>query len=348
MWTPQRFDLLLEFCGEVEDEDQSLVERAGQRAARFEGYSANRAADASAAHDAVKSITKHIPFGQPILIGHHSERRARADAKRIDNGMRKAVNMWETSKYWERRAAAAIRAAKYKDRPEVRARRIKKLGADMRKHERGKKDAELQVDLWSNEHLTQEQAEAIAGGLRYSYNFYCELRDKKITLEEAKERCVRSGNGSIRHHDRWIEHYKNRIAYETAMLDEQCASDLLKPKPKPKHPPICNYDGEVTLKGMYGNPPQTLKMHHMTKAEYAAICSDYRGCRYAADGSHRVRIAWVRSKDGRGGSYELVFLTDSKVHYIPAATGRPVPCRMIAAQGGGLSPPPDGAMTHPT
>ena len=39
MWTPPRFDLLVEFCGEVEDEDISLVERAEQRADRFEGYS---------------------------------------------------------------------------------------------------------------------------------------------------------------------------------------------------------------------------------------------------------------------------------------------------------------------
>lgn len=56
-----------------------------------------------------------------------SERRARKDAERIENGMRKAVRMWETADYWKSRAAGAIRHAKYKERPDVRARRIKTI-----------------------------------------------------------------------------------------------------------------------------------------------------------------------------------------------------------------------------
>ena len=91
MWTPAREDLLLELCGEIGDEDTSLVERAEERAERFEEYSEHRAEDADRAHNAVKSITDFIPMGQPILVGHHSERRARKDAERIENGMRKAV-----------------------------------------------------------------------------------------------------------------------------------------------------------------------------------------------------------------------------------------------------------------
>ncbi len=47
--------------------------------------------------------------------------------------MRKAVKLWETSKYWTDRAAGAIRHAKYKELPAVRARRIKGLEADQRK-----------------------------------------------------------------------------------------------------------------------------------------------------------------------------------------------------------------------
>jgi hypothetical protein len=39
MWTPAREDLLIELCGEIGDEDTSLVERAKERAERFEGYS---------------------------------------------------------------------------------------------------------------------------------------------------------------------------------------------------------------------------------------------------------------------------------------------------------------------
>jgi hypothetical protein len=32
-----------------------------------------------------------IPFGQPILVGHHSEGRARRDQGRIESGMRAGV-----------------------------------------------------------------------------------------------------------------------------------------------------------------------------------------------------------------------------------------------------------------
>src|ERR1041384_6450701 len=42
-WTPSREDLLLELCGEIDDEDTSLVDRAEQRAERFEDYSDKRA-----------------------------------------------------------------------------------------------------------------------------------------------------------------------------------------------------------------------------------------------------------------------------------------------------------------
>jgi len=133
IWTPQREDLLLKLCGEIGDEDKSLVKRAEERAERFENYSESRAKDAEQARKQVDAIVEHIPFGQPILVGHHSERHARKDAARIDTGMRKSIKMWDTSKYWAARAEAAILDAKYKERPDVRARRIKKLEAEQRK-----------------------------------------------------------------------------------------------------------------------------------------------------------------------------------------------------------------------
>jgi hypothetical protein len=43
MWTPHREDLLLEMCGEIDDEDRTLVERAEERSERFSEYSDKRA-----------------------------------------------------------------------------------------------------------------------------------------------------------------------------------------------------------------------------------------------------------------------------------------------------------------
>jgi len=147
-WTPSRADLLIDFCGVVDDEDTSLVDRAEERAERFEEYQAKRAADAVSARNAVAAIAGNIPLGQPILVGHHSERHARRDAQRIENGMRRAVQMWDTSEYWKSRAAGAIRHAKYKELPAVRARRIKIIEADRRRAVRNLEQCEQLSALW--------------------------------------------------------------------------------------------------------------------------------------------------------------------------------------------------------
>ena len=162
MWTPQREDLLMTLCGEIGDEDTSLVQRAEERAERFEDYGESRSKDAERAQSAVNGITANIPFGQPILVGHHSERHARKDAARIDSGIRKAIKMWETAEYWKQRAAGALSHAKYKERADVRHRRIKAIESAKRKETKNITDAETFLTLWSKDGLTPAQALSIA------------------------------------------------------------------------------------------------------------------------------------------------------------------------------------------
>jgi protein-L-isoaspartate O-methyltransferase len=230
MWTPGREDLLLDLAGEIGDEDTSLTERAEQRANRFEQYSENRLGDANGARAAVAAIADGIPLGQPILVGHHSERHARKDAERIENGMRRAVRMWETSKYWTSRAAGAIRAAKYKERPGVRARRIKGLEADARKQERAKAHAQRFVGIWTKRGLTLEEARTIANHdwinlpptpeKPYGTTLYSALADNVLTAEQAREVAVRAHQAVIATCDRWLAHIGNRLEYERAMVAE--------------------------------------------------------------------------------------------------------------------------------
>src|SRR5215467_2410312 len=66
MWTPQREDLALELCGAIDDEDTSLVERAEDRADRFDDYREKRLEEAHAAREAVSRIADNIPLGQPV------------------------------------------------------------------------------------------------------------------------------------------------------------------------------------------------------------------------------------------------------------------------------------------
>jgi hypothetical protein len=239
-WTPAREDFLLELCGEISDEDKSLVERAEERADRFEDYSIKRAREADRAHADVKSTADNIPFGQPILVGHHSERRARKDAKKIENGMRRAVSLFEASEYWTQRAAGAVRNAKYKERADVRYRRMKGIEADKRKTAKSLALAEKFIAAWRADGLTRERALQIANYDHISKCFtlaeyprnppasqyegymglYSALTDGIINAEQAREIALRVHARSIAGWKRWIAHFDNRIAYERAMLDE--------------------------------------------------------------------------------------------------------------------------------
>ena len=236
MWTPGREDLLLELCGEIDDEDTNLVDRAEERSERFTDYSASRTEDADRAQKAVAAIADGIPFGQPILIGHHSKRRHRKDIERIDNGMRRAVKMWDTAKYWTDRADAAVRHAKYKERPDVRARRIKTLEADKRKQERRIAESQKFLKMWQREGLTRNLALAISNQDHITVYYTKEKYpastyegantlwgglDKGIINEqEAAVIAIRVHERSIAFVQRWLTHYENRIAYERAMLAE--------------------------------------------------------------------------------------------------------------------------------
>lgn len=66
-------------------------ERLEARLERRTEWAAKAQVRSSAAAERVSAIADQIPLGQPILVGHHSERHARRDAERIHSGMRKSV-----------------------------------------------------------------------------------------------------------------------------------------------------------------------------------------------------------------------------------------------------------------
>jgi protein-L-isoaspartate O-methyltransferase len=246
MWTPYREDLARELFGQIDDEDTSLTDRAEAKAERLENLSERKLEQAHQARAAVDRIADGIPFGQPILVGHHSEKRARKDAERIQNGMRKAIDCWKAAGYWTDRANSAIRHAKFKERPDVRARRIKTIEAEYRKVDRALIEGRRQLKAWDFEPLTWAYVKRLTNDYRMggSYCFplseyprpegaskyegamglWSALGDSPevgiITPEQARELGRRSARGQVATAERWIEHLENRLAYERAMLDE--------------------------------------------------------------------------------------------------------------------------------
>lgn len=66
-------------------------ERRERRMQRRLDWAASRDRKSAAGFARARAIADHIPLGQPILVGHHSERRHRRDLERIDSGMSAGV-----------------------------------------------------------------------------------------------------------------------------------------------------------------------------------------------------------------------------------------------------------------
>lgn len=112
------------------------LERAEDRAERF-GDRADRAVrNSDARHKAAMGALEGIEPGQPILVGHHSERGHRRAIERSDNHMRAAIDEGKKAGYWSDRAEAAEKYEKRRYDPDRTRRRLEKLGAELRQQER--------------------------------------------------------------------------------------------------------------------------------------------------------------------------------------------------------------------
>ena len=107
-------------------------ERREARAERLRGWATKREAKSAAGFDKAHRIADMIPFGQPILVGHHSEGRARRDRDRIDAGMRAGVENGRKAEEMSSRAAnieSATDHAIYSDDTDATERLQKRIAA---------------------------------------------------------------------------------------------------------------------------------------------------------------------------------------------------------------------------
>ena len=110
-WSPEREDAILHYVEEIGfivDDDSGLA----YRLERFGRYAGNAQARAAGEQARIDSISEGIPPGQPIMVGHHSEQKARRVQKQLDGAMRRMT--WEQDKadYWGWRQERASRHRK--------------------------------------------------------------------------------------------------------------------------------------------------------------------------------------------------------------------------------------------
>lgn len=241
-WSPAREDLCLALAGDIEPEQTTLLERAEAKAERLDALAVKRAGESNSFYDAAQRLSRRFEGGQPILVGHHSERKARKDQQRMHNAMDKSVQADKAAMYWGVRAEGVEKHANRKNNPGVRARRIETLLKDLRSFQRdfdhanfclillgrivdqkGSENFADQVRYWVGQHLKSGRVAP-----RHTYD----LLDKgEISPDEALCQCIeyheKEAQNPVRL--RWIEHTLNRLGYERAELG-----------------PVPRFEGELT------------------------------------------------------------------------------------------------------
>lgn len=82
-------------------------ERRERRADRLHERAAKARAESEAAYGRSSQIADRIPMGQPVLVGHHSEKRHRRDLDKIDSAMRRSVEKQREAERLQSAAASA-------------------------------------------------------------------------------------------------------------------------------------------------------------------------------------------------------------------------------------------------
>ena len=144
---------------DYQERNQKIIENYEEKAERNSIASKERARKGSQILEAMN--------GQPLLLGHHSEGRHRADLKRIDNNFRKANELEEKSNYYTDKAESAKNNNSISsDDPEA----IKKLKEQLYALEK------LREEVKKQEHTTYE--------LNY---ISADIRRVKARIEELEE-----------------------------------------------------------------------------------------------------------------------------------------------------------------
>lgn len=91
---------------EVPQELNAYEARIEAKRERYEERACKAQVASQAAHSQAHKMAEAIPFGQPILVGHHSENRDRNYRKRIHNTFGKAFALQDKANHYTQKAAS--------------------------------------------------------------------------------------------------------------------------------------------------------------------------------------------------------------------------------------------------
>lgn len=105
----------------------SYEEKLARRKQYYIGKSKELASASNAEYERYNKMGEAIPFGQPILIGHYSEKTDRAYRGRMVRHMEKSIELGKKSEYYMRKAEGVGKGGISSDDPDA----VKKLTAKL-------------------------------------------------------------------------------------------------------------------------------------------------------------------------------------------------------------------------
>lgn len=216
-------------------------DRAAERAERYSNRA--KAADnrSDTYHKRFQAILAPIPLGQPILVGHHSEKRHRKAISTAEKALGNAVTETKKADYYRNRAMAANNTASDKSVPFM-ARRLKEAETELRrlrreiaeidvKQDGATPEVHVRLENWRGKLsiMIREQEERVgywtneieaAGGIPfapsvakensiakgdYVYDGRCWCQVIRVNAKTVSAQCVES----------WGAHYTPKIPYAT-------------------------------------------------------------------------------------------------------------------------------------
>ena len=145
-------------------------EKQEARRKRYKKKAEQLKEEAERLHDQAHKMAEAIPFGQPILVGHHSEKRDRRYRERIHNTFGKSFECLDKSEYYEQKATAVGTGGISSDDPDALVKLKEKLESMKRSHALMKADnaairkgktPDRQIPALLELGLTQSQAEEL-------------------------------------------------------------------------------------------------------------------------------------------------------------------------------------------
>jgi hypothetical protein len=179
-WNPERGNYASKLTGKPLDE-VNISKFSEAKADRLQEAANKHQTKSNQYSDAEHKILDNIPLGQPILVGHHSEKHHRKDLDKANNLMKKSIEEQEIANKYKQRAEN-IRGG---DSPKTIQNRIKKLEAEERMYHR---KISPDSDLSENDkehyrqwlHRTQERLDVERGNYKSSGGIPTDTMNLKV------------------------------------------------------------------------------------------------------------------------------------------------------------------------